>query len=150
MQLEAGLLLEDGATLSSVLPAGTSELVPRGDVGAAEDEGGRGGAGEEVRCRIELRVDSDGAGGCTLGRINVTRERKYRRGFDDGLLYKGAPLRPRAARPVPSPTMRPSAGGLILLHLSGVPCSPLPEPRAWSPRRVSRHRRDARADVSCG
>lgn len=52
---------------------------------------------EISRLRVELRVDSSGggdqeeaAGAAVLGpTVTVTRERRYRDMFDDGLLYKG-------------------------------------------------------------
>ncbi|CAN0123502.1 unnamed protein product, partial [Laminaria digitata] len=61
-------------------------------------DGDDGEAGEQSRARVELRLKSGaggvgGGGGCALGpAVTVTRERQYRHGFDDGLLYKGGGL----------------------------------------------------------
>lgn len=73
------MLLDKGTTLSSVLARGAKK-----DAQPNSDK-----QGEEVRSRLAFRVDGDGAGGCRLGPVTVTRERKYVKDFDDGLLYKG-------------------------------------------------------------
>lgn len=44
---------------------------------------------EESRARVEFRLDKKS---CKLtSPLTITRERKYRQDFDDGLLYKGEP-----------------------------------------------------------
>ena len=54
-----------------------------------------GGAGEQSRIRVEYQVEpkgNEGQGelaGCLGATVTVTRERRYRAAFDDGLLYKG-------------------------------------------------------------
>lgn len=79
LQVEVGLYLDKGATLASVIPQGTSSARPPKD----EDDA------EEIRSRLEFCVDGDGPDNCRVGPVNVTRERKYARHFDGGLLYKG-------------------------------------------------------------
>ncbi|CAM9993489.1 unnamed protein product, partial [Ascophyllum nodosum] len=57
-----------------------------------------GGAGEQSRIRVEYQVEpkgNEGQGelaGCLGATVTVTRERRYRAAFDDGLLYKGGGL----------------------------------------------------------
>lgn len=55
---------------------------------------GPGMEGEVVRSRVAFHLDDDGdsvGDGCVdiAGPVTVTRERKYRPDFDDGLLYNG-------------------------------------------------------------
>lgn len=87
-QLEAGIVVP-GRRFGDA-PAKASE---GGDVEGEQEE-----QEEQSRTRVELRVEGVTAGdrgqgetdGCVLGpTVTVTRERTYRFGFDDGLLYKG-------------------------------------------------------------
>ncbi|CAM9858224.1 unnamed protein product [Scytosiphon promiscuus] len=103
LQLELGLLVP-GVRFSD-----PSMAQPTADGHADDDATGAPGgdatdpeAEEEwSRVRVELRVDSEGGGRdggagvaeAALGPlVTVTRERRYRGGFDDGELYKGGGL----------------------------------------------------------
>lgn len=72
-------------------------VVPGRDFGdALSTQGtGEGDPTEQSRLRVEYQLENMGDGGrgelavCLGSTVTVTRERRYRAGFDDGLLYKG-------------------------------------------------------------
>ncbi|CAN0441611.1 unnamed protein product, partial [Ectocarpus sp. 8 AP-2014] len=104
LQLEVGLLVPGvqftDPSMSASTPAvqdGEKSAAAAAAAAAAASDGGQ----ECSRARVEVRVNGGGGGGgengeqgtggapATLGPIvTVTRERKYRDDFDDGLLYK--------------------------------------------------------------
>lgn len=80
MQVEAGFLVPGRPFGDAVVAEGSNDEIST----------------EESRIRVEFRVEGtvgeggQGEPGGKLGpTVVVTRERKYREGFDDGLLYKG-------------------------------------------------------------
>ena len=85
LDLEAGLLFPGRAFVDD-------SMAQKGG------DGDEGESREQSRARVEFRLErvgdggggGGGGGGCALGpMVTVTRERQYRRSFDDGLLYKG-------------------------------------------------------------
>ncbi|CAB1103197.1 unnamed protein product [Ectocarpus sp. CCAP 1310/34] len=104
LQLEVGLLVP-GVQFTDPSMSASTPAVQDGEQSAAAAAAASDGGQECSRARVEVRVDGGGGGGgenggqgtggaaATLGPIvTVTRERRYRNDFDDGLLYKGGGL----------------------------------------------------------
>ncbi|CAN0364102.1 unnamed protein product [Ectocarpus sp. 12 AP-2014] len=105
LQLEVGLLVPGVQFTDPSMSASTPALQDGEKSAAAAAAAASDGGQECSRARVEVRVDGGGGGGgenggqgtggtvATLGPIvTVTRERRYRDDFDDGLLYKGGGL----------------------------------------------------------
>ncbi|CAN0128973.1 unnamed protein product, partial [Hapterophycus canaliculatus] len=102
LQLEVGLLVPgvhfSDPSMAKSAAEGDPQEDASGEKGAAADP--QAEEEEWSRVRVEVRVDGDGGEGgggegtgaaaAALGpTVTVTRERRYRGGFDDGVLYKG-------------------------------------------------------------